>query len=423
MDRNTRNLSIINLHRVLTIIAAAIFIFGTTTVFAQESQKDQKTQAELITQQIQKNPKVKMDRQSRYFNRFGFGAVFAMTNATSGNAIVRYARLRNGRLIRLRHNISTRGLGIGVDTDTQGPLRFGKNRHYLYAVNAGSDSISVFKVFGVFLRLIQVVDAGDEPLSLTVHGNLLYSMDGSVAGNGIRGFKIANDGTLTQLPNSFRALSSPIAVPGEVRFSPDGRKIFVTEKTTNTVLSPQNAIDVFTIDSNGYASEKPLRDASFGTRPFSLDFRNSDGRVVVTESFNATPNLAAASSYDVNSDGTLSVISGSVPNEQTDTCWVVISKNGKYAYMTNFGSGTISSYRIDPNGSLTLVQGTAASTGATSQPVDLTLSRDGHYLYELLRGTGAVAAYRVLGDGTLQSLGITTGGLPIANGASGLAGF
>lgn len=412
MDKNTRNYSIISLWPILTMVALATFVFGATTAFAQEIQKDQKTQAEIITQEIHKNPKVRMDRESRFYNSSSFGVVFAMTNATEGNEIVRYARLEGGRLIRLRRNVPTRGLGIGVDTDTQGPLRMSENGRYLYAVNAGSDSISVFRVFGVFLRLIQVVDAGDQPLSLTIHGNLLYSMDGSVAGNGIRGFRISNDGTLTQLPDSFRALSSPIAVPGEVRFSPDGQKIFVTEKTTNTILSPQNAIDVYTIDSNGYASETPVRADSFGLRPFAMDFRN-DGKLIVVESFNAEPNLAAASSYDVNSDGTLSVISGSVPNGQTDTCWVVISNDQQYAYTANFGSGTISSYQIASDGSLILIQDAAASTGATSQPVDIILSRDGQYLYQLLRGTGAVAAFQVVGDGTLTPLGITTGGLPV----------
>ncbi len=58
-----------------------------------------------------------------------------------------------------------------------------------------------------------------------------------------------------------------------------------------------------------------------------------------------------------------------------------------------------------------------------SQPVDLALSSDGRYLYLLLRGTGAVAAFRIEGNGSLTSLGIVTGGLPVADGASGLAAY
>lgn len=349
------------------------------------------------------------------------GAVFAMTNATAGNEIVVYSRALNGQLTRVR-SVSTRGLGIGVDTDTQGPLRLSNDYRFLYAVNPGSDNITVFEVFGTRLRFLQLVEAGDQPLSLTISGNLLYSLDGSVAGNGIRGFRIAPDGTLTPLPNSFRALSSPIAVPGEVRFSPDGRVILVTQKTTNVLLSPQNAIDAFTIGDDGYASAMPLRNASFGLRPFSLAFRN-DGKLVVVESFNAAPNMSAVSSYQLNPGGTISVISGSVPNQQTDICWVVITPDQRFAYTANFGSGTISSYRFDSAGTLTLINGSAASLGDTSQPVDISLTGDGRYLYQLLRGKGAVAAFRIEQNGSLTTLGTVTGGLPVNDGASGLAAY
>ena len=349
------------------------------------------------------------------------GAVFAMTNATAGNEIVVYSRASDGTLARLNHRVSTRGLGIGVDTDTQGPLRLSPDNRFLYAVNPGSDNVTVFEVDGTRLKFRQIIYAGDQPLSLTLSGDLLYVLNGSVAGNGIRGFRIAGDGTLLPLPNSFRALSSPIAVPGEVRFSPDGRVVLVTQKTTNVLLTPENAIDAFTIGPDGYASAMPVRNASFGLRPFSLAFR--DDNVVVVEAFNAMPGLSAASSYLLNPDGTLAVISGSVANGQTDVCWVVVTNDGQFAFTANFGSGTISSYAFDPSGMLTLLDGDAAFLGAMSQPVDISLSADGEYLYQLLRGTGAVAAFRVETDGSLTPLGLVAGGLPVADGASGLAAY
>jgi 6-phosphogluconolactonase (cycloisomerase 2 family) len=283
--------------------------------------------------------------------------------------------------------------------------------------SGGSDETS-----GTGLKFLQLIEAGDQPLSLTIHGDLLYVLNGSVAGNGIRGFRRAVDGTLTPLPNSFRELSSPIAVPGEVRFSPDGQVILVTQKTTNVLLTPENAIDGFTIGADGYASAMPIRNASFGLRPFALAFRG-DNRLVVVEAFNAAPNRSAASSYMLSPDATISVISGSVPSGQTDICWVVITNDGRFAFTANFGSGTISSFGLSPAGTLSLINGAAASLGAMSQPVDLSLSADGRYLYQLLRGTGAVAAFRIEPNGTLTSLGVTAGGLPVADGASGLASY
>ncbi|MGI8899197.1 MAG: lactonase family protein [Pyrinomonadaceae bacterium] len=360
------------------------------------------------------NPKAQKNRA---------GAVFAMTNETAGNQIVVYSRASDGTLTRLNNRERTRGLGIGVDTDTQGPLRLSPDNRFLYAVNPGSDNITVFEVNGTRLRFLQIIDAGDQPLSLTIFGDLLYSLDGSVAGNGIRGFRRSADGTLTELPDSFRMLSSPIAVPGEIRFSPDGGTILVTHKTTNVLLTPQNAIDAFAIGHDGYASATPIRNASFGLRPFSLNFRDSDSKLVVVESFNAAPNLSATSSYQFNLDGTITVISGSVPNMQTDVCWVIVTNDGRFVYTSNFGSGTISSYSLDAAGTLTLINGAAASFGNTTQPVDIDLSADGRYLYQLLRGAGAVAALRVEDNGSLTLLKTITGGLPVNDGASGLAAY
>lgn len=350
------------------------------------------------------------------------GVVFAMSNATAVNRIFVYRRETDGRLTLVR-SVRTRGLGIGVDLDTQGALRLSQDNRFLYAVNAGSDEVSVFAVHGTRLRVIQTVYAGDQPVSLTLHADLLYVLNGSVAGNGIRGFRIGRDGTLTPLPDSFRALSSPIAVPGDIVFSPDGKFLLVPHKTTNVLLTPMNTIDGFVIGADGYASAMPVANASFGLRPFSLAFRN-DGKVVVVEAFNAAPNRSALSSYNSFADARLDVVSGSVANGQTDACWVVVSKDQRFVFTANFGSGTISSYRIEPSsGAVSLLAGAAASTGATSQPVDLSLSEDGRFLFLLLRGTGGVASFQVDANGALLPRGIVVGGLPVRDGASGLASY
>lgn len=89
----------------------------------------------------------------------------------------------------------------------------------------------------------------------------------------------------------------------------------------------------------------------------------------------------------------------------------------------NFGSGAISSYSISSSGKIRVIDGKAGFLGAISRPVDLALSTDGHYLYLLLRGTGGVAAFRIQRHGGRYPLGVITGGLPAADGASGLGVF
>jgi 6-phosphogluconolactonase (cycloisomerase 2 family) len=343
-----------------------------------------------------------------------------MTNRSGRNEIITYRRAANGELTRVGR-VPTRGHGIGVDLDTQGGLRLARGHRFLYAVNAGSDNISVFAVSGTRLRFLQKIYAGDQPTSVTIHRDLLYVLDSSVAGNGIRGFKVRDNGTLRHLPGSERLLSSPIAVPGQVEFSPNGKLLVVPQKTTNVLLPPQNAIDVFRVNGNGLTSALPKREASHGLRPFSLAFR-SDSELLVTEAFNAAPGAAAVSSYRVSRAGDLDVISGSVANRQTDTCWVVITADDRYAFVANFGSGTISSYKFTPTGAVSLLDGNAAFLGITSQPVDLDLAAKSRYVYLLLRGTGGVAAFKVRDDGSLTRRGpVVTGGLPKADGASGLA--
>ena len=340
-----------------------------------------------------------------------------MTNATRDNEIVRYRRGADGSLTRVGRT-STRGLGIGVDLDTQGPLRLSADRRYLYAVNAGSDDVSVFRVDGTRLRFVQKVPAGDQPVSLTVHRGLLYVLNGSVAGNGIRGFRRADNGRLRPIPRSVQLLSSPIAVPGDIEFSPNGRVIAVSQKTTANTLSPKIALDLFAVNRAGVVGP-PSRQRSHGVRPFAVAFAD-DRTLLSAEAFDAAMGRSAVSSYRVNGRN-LAVTSGSVRNRQTDSCWIVVTDDGRFAYVANFGSGTISSYRIAPNGAITLQQGRAAVLGMKSQPVDLALTADSDYLYLLLRGSGAVAQFRVGESGGLQRVGVVRGGLPVAGGASGLA--
>jgi 6-phosphogluconolactonase len=206
------------------------------------------------------------------------GAVFALTNRTEKNEVIAFARTANGSLIETGH-YSTRGDGIGSDFDSQGGLVLSPDHRFLYACNPGSDDITVFAVQGSSLVFLQKVPAGDEPLSITISGRLMYVLDGSVAATQITGFTIGEDGLPSPLPNSTKPLSSPIAVPGEVLFSPDGKMLVVTHKVGG-VSGPE--LDTFLIDQNGLPGD-PVVSPSSGMRPFAEAFRNdlhgSFGRV------------------------------------------------------------------------------------------------------------------------------------------------
>jgi 6-phosphogluconolactonase (cycloisomerase 2 family) len=199
------------------------------------------------------------------------------------------------------------------------------------------------------------------------------------------------------------------ADPAQIGFSHDGELLVVTEKNGNR-------LNTYTIDDDGLPSA-PIDNASNGMTPFGFAFNNAD-TLVVSEAFGGAPNQSAASSYSAADDGTLSVISGSMANSQTASCWVVITNNGKLAFVSNTASGTISSYRINAeNGSLTLLNSVAANTGMGSAPIDMTLSVNSRFLFVLRGGTQSVASFRIGGDGSLTPVD-AAGGLPL--GAQGI---
>jgi len=166
------------------------------------------------------------------------------------------------------------------------------------------------------------------------------------------------------------------------------------------------------VGANGVAAA-PVTTASAGGTPFGFDI-DAAGHLLVSEA------AGSASSYSVGADGHANVISGAVATFQAAPCWLVATKDGRFAYTANAGAGNISRFGIGANGSLTLLDaGTpAASFGAGSHPLDLVVSPDGQFLYNLTDGLHRISGFRIAADGTLTSVG-TLAGLPV--GAEGIA--
>jgi 6-phosphogluconolactonase (cycloisomerase 2 family) len=121
------------------------------------------------------------------------------------------------------------------------------------------------------------------------------------------------------------------------------------------------------------------------------------------------------SSYDLD-HGQLSNITGALADTQAAPCWLVASADGRFAFTTNAASGTISSYRVGRDGSLTLLAAVAGTPGVG--PTDIARSSDGRFIFARVRN-GDVATFAVGQDGSLTSLGAVTGATSI--GSSGLA--
>ncbi|MEJ7812297.1 MAG: beta-propeller fold lactonase family protein [Gemmatimonadaceae bacterium] len=342
------------------------------------------------------------------------GAAFALTNAVAGNAVAVFARDRDGALS-LTGTVATGGLGTGGGLSNQGALVLDDERRFLFVVNAGSDDISVLALTagGPVLR-DRVPSGGDRPVSLTLRDNLLYVVN--AGSDNIAGFRVSRSGALTPLAGSVRALSGAGTGPAQVSFTPDGNALVVTERLSNKITT-------FTLGKDGLSTKTTIN-ASHGETPFGFDF-SKRGTLFVSEAFGGMPDASAASSYDVTKRGTIEVISGSVPTTETAACWLILSHDGRYAYVANTGSGSVTVYRVTQRGRLERIDedGRAAETGAGTAPADMALSKDGRFLYVRaggVAGGGAVFGFAVHGDGTLSPLG-SAGGLPA--GAIGLVAW
>jgi len=339
----------------------------------------------------------------------GGTALFVQTDDVTANSVIAFRRGPDGSLTR-EATYLTGGRGGVADQApldslaSQGSLTYDAGHGLLYAVNAGSDSISVFGVSGDRLQLRQVVPSrGQFPVSVTVHGDLVYVLDAGGTG-AIAGYRVAG-GRLFAVPGSVASLglanADPplfITAPAQIGFDPQGRHVVVTTKANNT-------IEVWTIDHDGRPVHH-VSNPSAGAVPFAFSF-DDFGNLVVTEAATST-----VSTYTLRPDGHVSALTTSVGDGGTALCWTATARG--YVFGANAGSGTLSSYRTGADGSLTLVSAVAASTGAG--PIDMTTAEGGRLLYVQDAVAGEVQGFRVHHDGSL-TLVTTVTGLPAFDGA------
>jgi len=203
---------------------------------------------------------------------------------------------------------------------------------------------------------------------------------------------------LQPLAGSTQPLSGPNTLPAQIEFSPDGNVLVVTEKDTNN-------IDTYVVNDDGFAGSAKVF-LSAGTVPFGFSFGNRN-RLYVSEA-----GSNSASSYQVYPDGNLEVISGAIPTGQGGVCWLVVTKNGRYAYTTNAGTGTISGFNIDRDGAISLLDEDGVTAKATGGVIDMALSNNSRYLYALSSGAGTIFGFQVGSDGQLtpvQEINLPTG--------------
>ena len=337
--------------------------------------------------------------------------VFVQTDGLSGNAVVVYNRAANGTLHQARI-YPTGGVGgqltgsVADHLASQGSLVYDAAVGLLYAVNAGSNTVTVFSVHGDSLVRRQVISSGGTfPVSIAVRGNLVYVLNARDGGS-VQGY-VRIGATLAAVPSWNRPLGldptlTPefVSTPGQLAFTPDGSKLIVTTKANG------DDIDVFSVGPFGGLSAAPVVTADPGNVPFGVTF-DAGGHLVVAEAGDD-----AVAAFTINRNGTLTLVDRGTTG-QAATCWV--AGYGASFYASNAGSGTLSGFSDHGSGSLRSLGTTATDAGT----VDATFSPGGHDLYAETGIAGIVDEYQVTADGALTEIGSVT--VPDAIGAEGIA--
>jgi 6-phosphogluconolactonase len=340
--------------------------------------------------------------------------VFVMTNDADNNEVLAYQRSFDGQFA-LKGHFRTGGRGSGGTTDplqSQGSLTLSQDHNQLFAINAGSGTVSSFHLFGGLPVLVdQKPTGGAFPVAVAEHNGTVYVLN--AGGNGaIVAFHTDPSGRLYQISNSTAHLTATNDGASDIVINPSGTTLVVIEKGPNN-------IDTFPIHPDGTLGAVVVNH-SVTPGVFATVF-TPGGALIVSENQPGGTDISSISSYIINTDGTITAISQSLHTFGDGNCWNAITPNGKFVYVDNAGTSSVAGFSVGANGTLTPIAGTILATdpgGATN--LDMTVSGDGKYLYTLNSGVGTIGVYGINSDGTLVNLGEIEG-LPTHMGVNGIA--
>ena len=355
-------------------------------------------------------PSASADAQRRADLSEGTGAVYTLTNAASGNGVVAFHRAADGSLSPLG-TVATGGLGTGGTIDplaSQYAAVLNERHDALFAVNAGSDQLSSFRVGadGALTLASTVSSGGSRPVSLAVHDNLLYALNTN--DNTLSGYRITGGARLVALPHSIRPLASGANGAAAVRFTADGRQLIVSERVSNR-------LEVFAVSAEGRLGA-PVVSPSHGSAAFGFDV-TARNQPIVSET------QGSLTSYALGAHGALTPITASIATAGAAPCWVTITSDGRFAYAANAGSNALAGFAVGADGRLTAITPGAATgdAGAGATPLDLD-HVGSRFVYTLEAGRGNIGIFRIGEGGTLVARPDVGAGAA-ASGMQGLAAF
>jgi 6-phosphogluconolactonase (cycloisomerase 2 family) len=347
------------------------------------------------------------------------GHVYVNDNTAGTNTIGVFDRHADGALTSQAGSpFADGGAGTGAGLASQGALQISPGGKFLIAVDAGSNQVSVLRILpGGSVKQVPggvVSSGGVLPVSVAVHGDLVYVANAGNGGSNYAGFRLRPNGRLAPIAGSAGALPDG-AQPGDVQFNSTGRKLAGARVGTSQ-------IDSFTVGADGRLIAAPHSPfPAQGAGPFGSEFRPTNpGQLFVSNAHNTGTGSGTVSAFRDSANGTLTSIGHSpFADKQTAPCWVEITHNGRFLFTVNTASGTVSRYSIAPGGALRLLGSTPIRGTTSIGAVDARLSPDDRFLYVDESKTSAVAAFAVHG-GHLTELASSPASLPAGAAPAGI---
>jgi hypothetical protein len=389
-------------------------------------------------------PSVAAAKTHKKPKKVNYNALYSATNNPGANAVVWWRRNSNGTLTK-KGTVKTGGKGIAAQQpfgfpieDSSGSIALTSDGKILFVPNAGDNTISAFQITSKGPKLVdRVTSGGILPVSLTVHKNVLYILN-EVSGT-IFGYRFSSTGFLTPIVNSENALSTVgnLGVAAQIGFDPSGKTLVVSLRA---LPATKGTIDTFKVNGDGSTGPAVAHTAD-DANPFGFAFAGE--RLIISNvGFVATPPGTMPNPVDpkqfngttssYNLSGTNLTLNNTASTNARAACWVVISKDKKFAFVVNTlsgsvpetgsGKGSIARYSLGSDGKLTLLGNTDTTPGGF--PGDEALSSDGKFLYVLTpfvmgKNQSHLDAYSVSG-GNLTHIQATPSNLAVGQSGVGV---
>lgn len=350
----------------------------------------------------------------------GVGAVYTMTNGAQFNEVLIYRLNSLGRLT-LSGTIRTNGIGVNTAaTDplsSQGSMIVYSN--YLFAVNAGSNSLSMFVINPIDATQLTLISTqptnGYFPISVTVNSRYACVLTG---GNetGIRCFTYSPSG-LSIVPSFDRDLTSyisqtipPTGVPNtfsQIQFSADDQSLIVSVKGASS--RSRGYLLFFRLTNNGavLSSNPTLQTPPEGIFPFSMTLVGRNGLLITDPGARGVLTQTYSSISGTISNSILTPIDASIAGA---LCWSVYSPTIGNYYVIGLSPAAVVELNVDLSSTTNPVQivryyPLPRNTGALETTIVTLNGID--YLYVIGTTAQVINSYRLDAPGRASFNGVT----------------